>query len=100
MHNHYQSIPDRSRPGLPTTASGVAQQSTCGNYATAKHSENRSRKRGGRRLKKQREVSKGRRSRRGYLKYWNDDWKWKRAGRYDGAKECRHIVPTGNKVER
>ena len=23
----------------------------------------------------------------GYLKYWNDDWKGKRAGRYDGAKE-------------
>ena len=36
----------------------------------------------------------------GYLKYWNDDWKGKRAGRYDGAKECRHIASTGNKVER
>ena len=36
----------------------------------------------------------------GYFKYWNDDWKGKRAGRYDGAKECRHIVPTGNKVKR
>ena len=36
----------------------------------------------------------------GYLKYWNDDWKGKRAGRYDEVKECRHIVPTGNKVER
>ena len=34
-----------------------------------------------------------------YLKYWNNNWK-KRAGRYDGAKECRHIVPTGNKVEK
>ena len=32
----------------------------------------------------------------GYFKYWNDDWKGKRAGRYDGAKECRHIVPTRN----
>ena len=62
MRNHYQSIPDRSRPGLPTTASGVAQQGTCGNYATAKHSENKIRKRGGRRVKKQREVWKGRRS--------------------------------------
>ena len=29
----------------------------------------------------------------GNLKYWYDDWKGKRAGRYDGAKECRHIVP-------
>ena len=60
MRNHYQSIPDRSRPGLPTTPSGVAQQGTCGNYATAKHSKNKSRKRGGRRVKKQREVCKGR----------------------------------------
>ena len=60
MRNHCKSIPDRSRPGLPTTASGVAQQSTCGNYATAKHCENKSRKRGGRRIKKQREAWKGR----------------------------------------
>ena len=60
MHNHYQSILDRSRPGLPTTASDVTQQGTCGNYATAKHSENKSRKRGGRRVKKQREAWKGR----------------------------------------
>ena len=52
-----KSIPDLSRPGLPTTASGVAQQGTCGNYATAKHSE----KRGGRRVKMQREVWKRRR---------------------------------------
>ena len=36
----------------------------------------------------------------GYLKYWNNDWKEKRAGRYNGAKECRHIVPAGNKVEK
>ena len=62
MRNHYQSIPDRSRPGIPTTASGVAQQGTCGNYATAKQSENTRRKRGGRRVKKQREAWKGRRS--------------------------------------
>ena len=62
MRNHYQSIPDRSRPGLPTTASGVVQQGTCGNYATTKHSENKRRKRGGRRVKKQREVWKRRRS--------------------------------------
>ena len=44
MRNNYQSIPDQLRPGLPTTASGVAQQGTCGNYATAKHSENKRRK--------------------------------------------------------
>ena len=54
------SIQDRSRPALPTTASGVAQQGTCGNYATA--SEKNSRKRGGKRIKRQREVWKGRRS--------------------------------------
>ena len=36
----------------------------------------------------------------GYLKYWNNDWKGKRAGTHDGTKECRCIVPTGNKVER
>ena len=50
MRNYYQSIPDRLRPGLPTTASGVAQQDTCENYATAKHRENKSRKRGGMRV--------------------------------------------------
>ena len=60
MRNHYQSIPDRSRPGLPTTASGVAQQRTCGNYATAKHSENKSRKK--RRKASEEEACKGRRS--------------------------------------
>ena len=60
MHNHCKSIPDRSRPRLPTTASGVTQQGTCRNYATAKQSENKSRKRGGRRVKKQREAWKGR----------------------------------------
>ena len=60
MRNHCKSIPDRSWPGLPTTASGVAQQGTCGNYATAKQSENKSRKRGGRRVKKQRETWKER----------------------------------------
>ena len=60
MRNNYQYIPDRSRPRLPTTASGVAQQGTCGNYATA--SKNKSRKRGGRRVKRQLEVWKERRS--------------------------------------
>ena len=52
-------MPDRSQPGLPTTASGVAQQETCANYATAEHIENKRRKRGGRRVKRQREVWKG-----------------------------------------
>ena len=36
----------------------------------------------------------------GYLEYCNNDCKGKRAGRIDGVKECRHIVPTGNKIER
>ena len=62
MRNHCQSIPDRSRPGLPMTTSGVAQQGTCGNYAITKHTKNKSRKRGGRRVKRQRDVWKGRRT--------------------------------------
>ena len=36
----------------------------------------------------------------GYLKYWNNESKGKTAGKLDAAKKCRHIVPTGNKVER
>ena len=63
MHNTInKSIPDRSRPGLPTTATGVAQQGICENYATAKHSKNKSRIRGGRRVKRQPEMWKGRHS--------------------------------------
>ena len=57
-----KSIPDRWRPGLPTTASGVARQGTCANYAIAGLSENKRRKRGGRRVKRQRETWKGRRT--------------------------------------
>ena len=56
-----KSIPDRSRLGFPTIASGVAKPGTYGNYATAKHSENKSRKRGRRRVKRQRELRKERR---------------------------------------
>ena len=41
-------ILDQLQPKLPMTASGVTQQGTCENYATAEHSENKSRKRGGR----------------------------------------------------
>ena len=55
-----KSIPDRSRPWLSTTASCVTQQGTYGNYATA--SENKSRKKGGRRVKRQREMWKRKRS--------------------------------------
>ena len=61
MSYDHESIPDRSRPRFPTTALGVAQQGTCGNYATAEHSENKRRKRGGRQVKRHREVWKGRR---------------------------------------
>ena len=56
MHYNHQSIPDQSWPGLPTTALGVAQQGTCGNYATAEHSKNKRRKRGGKQVKRQQEV--------------------------------------------
>ena len=96
-----KSIPNRSQPALPTTASGVVQQGTCGNYATAKHSEKKQKER-----RKASEEAAGSLERKtlthkgGYLKYWNNDWKGKTAGRYYGAKGCRHIVPTRNKVER
>ena len=99
MRNHYQSIPDRSRP---TTASGVAQQGTCGNYATAKHSENKTRKREGKRVKKQREAWKGRRSliRVGTLNIGTMTGRGRELADMMERKECRHVVPTGNNVER
>ena len=101
MRYNHESILDRSRPGLTTTASGVVQQSICRNYATAEHSENKRRKRGGRRVKRQRKCGKETLTREGgYLKYSNNNRKGKRAGRLDGAKKCRHTVPIGNKVER
>ena len=53
-----KSIPDRSRPKLPTTASGVARQDTCENYGSGRLKENKRRKRGGRRVKRQRELKK------------------------------------------
>ena len=56
------SIPDRSRLGLPTTASRVGRQGTCGKFVTAGFSENKRRKRGGRRVKRQREMWKERRT--------------------------------------
>ena len=93
-----ESIPDRSRPGLPTIASGVARQGTCGNYATTEHNKNKRRKRGGRRVKRQRKVCKGRRTlvRVGTLNIGKITGR----ARLNGEKECRHTVPTGNKVER
>ena len=62
MRNYHQSIPDWSWPGLPTTASDAAQQGTCGNYATAEYSKSKRRKRRGRRVKRQQQVWKGKRS--------------------------------------
>ena len=53
MHIVDKSISNQSQPGLPKTTSSVAQQGTFGNYATAKHSEKKSRKRGGRQVKRQ-----------------------------------------------
>ena len=60
MHYDNESAPDQSRPGLPMTASGVAQQGTCGNYVAAGLIENKRRKRGGRQVKRQWELWKGR----------------------------------------
>ena len=48
--------------GLPTTASGVARQGTCKNYASAGLCESKRRKRGGRRVKRQLKQWKGRRT--------------------------------------
>ena len=88
-----KSIPDRSRPVLPTTASGVARQGTFRNYASAGLSYNKRRKGGGRRVKRQQKLLKGRHTHNNwYLKYRNNDWKRKRAGRHDEAKECRYIL--------
>ena len=39
-----ESLLDWSRPESPTTASGVARQGTCGNYATDGLSKNKRRK--------------------------------------------------------
>ena len=68
-----KSIPDRSRPGLPTTVSGVARQGTCGNYATAGLSENKRRKASEEtagNAEGETHIYKGR-----YLKYRNNDRK-------------------------
>ena len=62
MRNDNESIPNRSRHRLPTTASGVARQVTCGNYATVGLKENKRRKRGRRRVKRQRDLWRGRRT--------------------------------------
>ena len=47
-------------PGYQRPPQVSPQQGTCGNYATAKHCENKSKKRGGKQVKKQREAWKGR----------------------------------------
>ena len=103
MRYDRESIPDRSRPILPTTASGVARQGTCRNYVAAEHSENKRRKKDKMKASEEatgiveREIHK---HKSGYLKYWNNDWKGERAGRLDGAKECKYTMPTGNKMEK
>ena len=54
-----ESIPYWSRPGLQTI---ICTPGTCENFAIAEHRENKIRKRGGRRVKRQRELWKGRRT--------------------------------------
>ena len=52
-------------------------------------------------MKRQRKLWKEMHSHNGgYLKYRNNDWKGEKAGRHDGAKECKCTVPTENKMER
>ena len=58
----HKYIPDRLPPPLPTTTSGVAQQGTCENHTTARLSEYKRRKRGGRQVKRQRKLWKGKRT--------------------------------------
>ena len=66
------------------------------NYVTAKHSENKRRKRGGKRVKKQREVWKGR------VDILNIGAMTERGRELADMTEQRNmnIVSTGNKVER
>ena len=100
MKNYF--IPDRSRPGSPTTASGVAQQGTYENYDTAELRKSNKRKRRGRQVKKHRELPKGRRTviRMGTLNVGTMTGKEERGGRHDGAKENKCTVPIGSKVEK
>ena len=93
-----KSIPDRSRPGLRTTASGLARQGTCKNCADAGLSENKRRKASEETTGTVQRDTHTHKS--WYFKYRNNDWKGERAGRHNGAKECNYTVPTGNKVER
>ena len=82
--------PDYQRPPQVSYGSG--------NHATAEHRENKRRKaskEAAETVKRETHTRKG-----GYLKYRNNNLKGKRAGRLDRAKECRHTVPTENKVER
>ena len=96
-----ESIPDWSRPRLPTTASGVARQGTCENNATAGLSENKRRKRGGRRVKRQQELWKGKRTLTG-VGTLNIGIMTGRGRELADMMERRNVeyVPTGNKVER
>ena len=100
MRNDDESISDRSRPVYqqpPQVSHGWAPVNT----VTAGISENKRRKRGGRRVKRQQEVWKGIRTviRVATLNI-GTTLEGEKAGRLDRAKECRCIVPTRNKVER
>ena len=58
INRHY--IPDRSRPGLPTTASTTDQQGGAGKYATAEQRRKRGKRRGGRKRREKKEKYKTR----------------------------------------
>ena len=86
MHYLDKSISDRS--------------GTCENYATVKIVKQEQKERGKASDEATRSVEREKLTlKSGYLKYWSNHWKGKRAGRFDRSKECRHIVPTGNKVK-
>ena len=94
-------IPDRSRPGLPTTAQVLHSRERVEiilllNIVKQEEKERRkASKEASGSVERKTLTYKG-----GYLKYLNNDWKGKRAGRYDGTKEWRHTVSTGNKLEK
>ena len=93
-------IPDRSRLGLPTTASDVAQQAPLeimllqGLLKKKEKERRKASEDAAESMERETHTHKG-----WYLKYRNNDWKEKRAGRHDEAQECRYTEPTGNKVK-
>ena len=104
MPNDDEFIPNRLRPRLPTTASGAAQQSTCGNCDTAeiRKQEEKERRKASKEAtgtaERETHSHKG-----GFLKYRNNNWKGERVGRHGGKRkvDVPHLQETsGKRVKR